>query len=193
MADARPMWNVQPMQQQKTGPIAPQGDPVAPVMPEPAKSEDQADKPLGENGEKALRAERSRATAAEKQLADLQAKVKQFEDAGKSAEQKQAEALATATSERDTATVRALRYEVCDEQDLPLKAARFLTGSTKAEIEEAAKAFKELYGSGAAGKSATGLPPAPNAGREAKKPVGGAAGLEEAQRRFPKPAMTNQS
>jgi hypothetical protein len=143
------------------------------------------DKPLGEGGEKALRAERSRANAAEKQIAELQAKVKQFEDAGKSAEDRQAEALATATSERDAATVRALRYEVCDEQELPLKAARFLTGSTKAEIEEAAKAFKELYGGSGNAKPSGGLPPSPNAGHEPPKVGKADAGLEMARRRFP--------
>jgi hypothetical protein len=162
-----------------------------PGTPNPADQNSDADKQLGENGEKALRAERSRANAAEKVIADLQAKVKQFEDAGKSAEDKQAEALATATSERDTATVRALRYEVCDEQELPLKAARFLTGNTKAEIEEAAKAFKELYGGKAAEKPATGLPASPNAGREAQKVSGAAAGVAAARERFPELAKKN--
>jgi len=185
MADAR-MWNTQPMQQQKTGPIVPPADPANPVIPDGAKPDGEGDKPLGENGEKALRAERSRATAAEKRAAEAEALVKEFQDKGKSAEDKQAEALATANSERDIATVRALRYEVCDEQDLPLKAARFLTGNTKSEIEEAAKAFKELYGSGnAPGKPATGLPPSPNAGRETPKPSRAEDGLAKARERFP--------
>lgn len=184
MADARLLWNTQPMQQQKTGPSAPLFADPANANPEGAKPEGDGDKPLGENGEKALRAERSRATAAEKLVADLQAQVKQFQDAGKSAEDKQAQALATATSERDTATVRALRYEVCDEQDLPLKAARFLTGGTKAEIEEAAEAFKELYGSNTPGKSATGLPPSPNAGSEAPKTSQSEIGRAKARERF---------
>lgn len=165
-----------------TTPPAPTG---APGVTDVNGAQPDGDKPLGENGEKALRAERSRATAAEKQLAELQARVKEFEDKGKSAEDKQAEALASASSERDAATVRALRYEVCDEQELPLKAARFLTGSTKAEIEEAAKAFKELYGGKAAEKPATGLPASPNAGRETQKLSGAEAGKAEALRRFP--------
>lgn len=155
------------------------------VNPNPTDQNPEGDKPLGENGEKALRAERSRATAAEKRAADLEARVKAFEDANKTAEQKQADALAAAVNERDAATVRALRYEVCDEQDLPLKAARFLTGSTKAEIEEAAKAFKELYGGKAVEKPATGLPASPNAGRETQKLSGAEAGLAEARKRFP--------
>jgi hypothetical protein len=137
---------------------------------------------LGENGEKALRAERKRAADADKRATELAARLKQYEDAGKTAEQKAADERAALASERDTATVRALRYEVCEEMELPLKAARFLTGATKAEIQEAAEAFKAL---GVASKPATGLPPAPNAGREAKKAGGGAAGLEEAQRRWP--------
>ena len=191
MADTRvPMWRTQPMQQQKTGPVQQPTEQPQVTPQDGAKPDGEGDEPLRENGEKALRAERSRATAAEKRAADLEARVRAFEDANKSAEQKQADALATAQNEASTATVKALRYEVCDEQDLPLKAARFLTGSTKAEIEDAAKAFKELYGTG---KSASGLPPAPNAGREAKKPSPGSLGLEEAQRRFPKPAVTTQS
>lgn len=168
--------------------VVPAPAPVFPgsggVATPPNPDNPEGDKPLGENGEKALRAERTRATAAEKRVAELEARVKEFEDKGKTAEDKQAEALATANSERDTATVRALRYEVCDEQELPLKAARFLTGNTKAEIEEAAKAFKELYGSNT-GKPATGLPPSPNAGRDTPKPSGAEAGLAKARERFP--------
>jgi hypothetical protein len=160
-------------------PATGQGQPNAEPNPE-------ADKPLGEGGEKALRAERSRANAAEKLVSDLQAQVKEFQDKGKSAEDKQADHVATLTSERDTATVKALRYEVCDEMELPLKSARFLTGSTKAEIEEAAKAFKELVGgTKPTEKPATGLPESPNAGREAHKLSGAEAGLAKARERFP--------
>lgn len=188
MADARSMWNTQPQQQQKTGPV-PTGvpDPVQPPAGQPGPSGEQPnedDKPLGENGEKALKAERTRANAAERQLAELQARVKEFEDANKTTEQKQADTLAAAVSERDTATVKALRYEVCEAEGLPLKAARFLTGTSKAEIEDAAKAFKEL-GIGSAEKPATGLPASPNAGREAPKVSGAEAGLAEARKRFP--------
>lgn len=184
MADTRvPMWRAQPMQQQKTGPVVPP-EGGQQIQPDGAKPDGEGDKPLGEGGEKALRAERSRANAAEKENGDLKAQLKQYEDANKTAEQKQADALATATSERDTATVKALRYEVCDEQELPLKAARFLTGSTKAEIEDAAKAFKELYGGKAAEKPATGLPASPNAGRETQKLSGAEAGLAKARERF---------
>jgi hypothetical protein len=161
------------------------GDQTPGANPNPAGQEPEGDKPLGENGEKALRAERSRATAAEKLVADLQAQVKQFQDAGKSAEDKQAEQAATLANERDTATVKALRYEVCEDMELPLKSARFLTGTTKAEIEEAAKAFKELIGGKSAEKPATGLPASPNAGRETQKLSGSEAGLAEARRRFP--------
>ena len=185
MADTRvPMWRTQPMQQQKTGPVQQPTEQPQVTPQDGAKPDGEGDEPLRENGEKALRAERSRATAAEKRAADLEARVRAFEDANKSAEQKQADALATAQNEASTATVKALRYEVCDEQELPLKAARFLTGNTKAEIEEAARAYKELYGSGTSGKPATGLPPSPNAGRETPKPSGAEAGLAKARERF---------
>lgn len=165
-------------------------NPAAPPMgtpPNPDPNPDGGDKPLGENGEKALRAERSRATAAEKQLAELQARVKEFEDKGKSAEDKQAEALATATSERDAATVKALRYEVCAQPEisLPLAAAQFLTGNTQAEIEASAKALKALgaFG-GATPPSSPGLPPSPNAGNEPPKVGKADAGLAKARERF---------
>ena len=186
MVDTRvPVWRVQPAQQHKQDPAAgaPVGDPQQqasgqqdgqPVDGDPAD--------LGEAGKKAIAAERARAAKAERELAAERARIKQYEDAGKSAEQKQAEQLTTLTTERDTATVKALRYEVCEAKELPLKAARFLTGSTKAEIEEAADAFKALGVANA--KPATGLPPAGNLGNESKKPSGGSRGLDEAQRRF---------
>jgi hypothetical protein len=159
--------------------------------PNPDPNADGEDKPLGENGEKALRAERSRATAAEKRAADLEARVKQYEDANKTAEQKQADHVATLTSERDTATVKALRYEVCaqPEINLPLAAAQFLTGNTQAEIEASAKALKALGAFGGATPPATpGLPPSPNAGSEPSKVGKADAGLAEARRRFGDPA-----
>lgn len=184
MADARPMWNTQPQQQQKTGPVGAPDPAQPPAGQSDPTGEQPDDKPLGENGEKALKAERTRANAAERQLAELQARVKEFEDANKTAEQKQADALTAAQSERDTATVKALRYEVCEAEGLPLKAARFLTGTSKAEIEDAARAFKEL-GIGSAEKPATGLPASPNAGREQPKVSGAEAGLAEARKRFP--------
>jgi hypothetical protein len=160
-------------------------DPTTGVNPNPADAE--GDKPLGENGEKALRAERSRATAAEKLVADLQAQVKQFQDAGKSAEDKQAEQAATLANERDAATVKALRYEVCAQPEisLPLAAAQFLTGNTQAEIEASAKALKALGAFGGATPPNTpGLPPSPNAGNEPPKVGKADAGLAKARERF---------
>lgn len=171
-----------------TGPVVPPSANPAPANPaqgEDAKPEEQPKPDID------WKAEARKWETRAKEYKPAADRLAQIEEASKTDQQKQAEALANAQNEATTSTVRALRYEVCDEQDLPLKAARFLTGSTKAEIEEAAKAFKELYGS--AGKPATGLPPAPNAGREARKPVGGSLGLEEAQRRFPKPAPSNQT
>lgn len=108
----------------------------------------------------------------------------QIQEANKTAEQKQADHVATLTTERDQATVKSLRYEVCEDMDLSLKSAKFLTGSTKAEIEESARALKELLGSGTTGKPATGLPPSPNAGRETQKTSGAEAGLAKARERF---------
>lgn len=170
--------------------------PVVPVTPTsnglPGSSNAEPENPHAAGSKEAVLAdlakERDRRQAAETKAKDfdsIQAELQKYKDQHQTAEQKQAEQLATLASERDTATVKALRYEVCADKDLPLAAARFLTGATKAEIEEAAEAFKAL--GVAAGKPATGLPPAPNAGREAKRPSGAEQGLAEAERRFGKP------
>lgn len=185
MVDTRvPVWRVQPEQQHKQDPAtgAPAGDPQPGADQQAGQPGDGDPADLGEAGKRAIAAERARAAKAERDLAAERAKTKQYEDAGKSAEQKQAEQLTALTTERDTATVKALRYEVCEARELPLAAARFLTGSTKAEIEEAADAFKALGVANA--KPATGLPPAGNLGNESKKPSGGSRGLDEARRRF---------
>lgn len=171
------------------------------------------DEALGAPGLKALQAERDRASSleaalkalqgggdavaaataaaksqrdAETALAAARTQLQEFEDKGKTEEQKRTDTAAKLASERDTATVKALRYEVCADKDLPLAAARFLTGATKAEIEEAADAFKSLgIGSAVAGRTATGLPASPNAGRDGRAPSGAEAGLAEARKRFP--------
>ena len=52
------------------------------------------DEPLGEGGLKALKAERAARADAEKQVAELAARIKEFEDAQKSEAERQAERLA---------------------------------------------------------------------------------------------------
>lgn len=179
-ADGRPIYLMQGGSSPETPSAAPVVPPGAPVKPADAHPEPDDDKPLGEGGEKALKAERKRAADSEKRANELEARVKEFEDKGKTDEQRRQEADVKRDQERDTATVKALRYEVCADKDLPLAAARFLTGATKAEIEEAADAFKALNTS--VGKPATGLPPAPNAGRVGRAEAG-AQGKAEAERR----------
>lgn len=138
-----------------------------------------------------LAKERDRRQAAETKAKDfdtVQAELQRYKDQHQTAEQKQAEQLATLANERDTATVKALRYEVCADPEiaLPLAASQFLTGSTKAEIEASAKALKALGAFSSQAPATGGLPPAPNAAREAKRPSGSEQGLAEAERRFGK-------
>lgn len=69
--------------------------------------------------------------AAADKLADL-------ENASKTEAQKKAEELDAARAEASQASAALLRYEVAADKDIPAKLVRFLTGSTRDEIEEAA-------------------------------------------------------
>lgn len=198
MADTRvTMWRTQPMQQQQTGPTPPVVPPVAPAPTgsqpgTPQAPPNPAEHPAGSKEAVLadLAKERDKRQAAEQRARDydtVMAELQQYRDKNKSAEDKQAEALASATSERDAATVKALRYEVCaqPEINLPLAAAQFLTGTTQAEIEASAKALKSLGAFGGATPPATpGLPPSPNAGNEPPKVGKSEAGLAKARERF---------
>ena len=178
-----------------TAPIAPVlPNPAANGLPGPANPAD-TENPYAAGSKEAVLAdlakERDRRQAAETKAKDfdtIQAELQRYKDQNQTAEQKQAEQLATLTNERDTATVNALRYEVCADPEiaLPLAASQFLTGTTKAEIEASAKALKALGAFSSQAPATGGLPPAPNAAREAKRPSGAEQGLAEAERRFGK-------
>lgn len=86
----------------------------------------------------ALQAERDNARAEKARADDLAAKVKAFEDASKSEQEKLVE-QATGEKERaDAAEAKLLRYEVASEKGLPAHLTKFLTGATKKELEDAA-------------------------------------------------------
>lgn len=104
------------------------------------------DKPLGEGGLKALQAERDARAEAERKAAELEARVRQFEDAHKTAEEKAAERLAELERAATENAAKALRYEVAEKAGLPLSAAGRLQGSNLDELVEDAKALKELLG-----------------------------------------------
>jgi aminopeptidase N len=109
-------------------------EPTAPAEAE-ATTEPQE---LGDGGKKALQAERDARKAADKAVAELQAKLKTFEDANKSelelAQQTAAEAQA------QVAQLRAenIRKSVALTKGVPADLEEFLTGETEEEV--AAKA-----------------------------------------------------
>jgi hypothetical protein len=126
--------------------------PVQPPTP-PATGEPPApksDEPLGEPGKAALQAERKRASEAEKRANELAAKVKTFEDAQKTAEEKLAENLKTAQDRAAKAETALLRRDIAAKAGLPSELADLLDGD-----EAAMQARAELL----KGHLAPGTPP----------------------------------
>ena len=109
----------------------PQGDP-APVD----------DKPLGENGEKALRAEREARSAAEKNAAALPKQLDDIAAANLSDLEKAQKAAADAQAAADKATTEALRLRVAAKHGISDEDADlFLTGSDAETVEKQAAAL----------------------------------------------------
>ncbi|WP_432794488.1 hypothetical protein [Rhodococcus ruber] len=119
---------------------------AAPTDPAAAKQPDPNDQPLGETGLRALQAERDARAAAERAAAELAARVKSFEDANKTAEERAAEQLAEAQRTAAENATKALRYEIAAEAGLPLSAAGRLQGSTREEMLADAVSLKSLIG-----------------------------------------------
>lgn len=86
----------------------------------------------------ALQAERDNARAQKERADELAAKVKQFEDASKSEQEKLVEQATGEKARADAAEAQLLRYEVASGKGLPPHLTKFLTGSTKKELEDAA-------------------------------------------------------
>lgn len=84
---------------------------------------------------KALEAERKSRREAEKQLKELQAQVKQLEDADKSESERLTERLNEAEKRATAAEGRADRFEVALEKGLDMTRAKRLTGATREELE----------------------------------------------------------
>jgi len=109
----------------------PATEPVAVEPQEPAEQ-------LGENGVKALQAERDARKAAEKATAELTAKLKQFEDANLSELERAKNAAAESTAELHRLRIENARATVALTKGVPADLAEFLTGTTEEEM--AAKA-----------------------------------------------------
>ena len=100
--------------------ITPAGEPDEGATPEVT------DEPLGENGLKALQAERERAKA-------LEQKLKEIEDRDKSAEEKAQERLAEAERRAAEVELRATRAEVAAAKSVPVDV---LTGPKSGALED---------------------------------------------------------
>jgi primosomal protein N' len=110
---------------------------VAPVT-EPAP---QGDPALGEGGEKALKAERARANALEKQVKDAQAKLDAIEAAKLSDLEKAQKAANDAATQLAEFQKTTLRQQVALEKGVPAKWVDRLKGDTQAELEADADAI----------------------------------------------------
>lgn len=133
----------------------PQGEPAA------------ADKPLGENGEKALKAEREARAAAERSAAALQKQLDDIAAANLSDLEKAQKAAADAQAAADKATTEALRLRVAAKHGISDEDADlFLTGSDQETVERQAAALvartstspKPDLSQGAKGTPAAGTP-----------------------------------
>ena len=80
---------------------------------------------------------------AAKTNSEAAARLKEIEDAAKSAEQKALEELATYKSQAESATAQLLKYEVAASKNVP---AALLNGATKEELEAQADALLAFRG-----------------------------------------------
>ena len=97
--------------------------------PTEAKQGDPADKPLGENGEKALKAERERAKDLEKQLNAAATRLAEIERANETALERAQREAQEAREAATTATTAALRYRIAAETGITDNVDLILTAS----------------------------------------------------------------
>ena len=104
---------------------------------------DPADKPLGENGEKALKAERDRAKELEKQLTAATARLTEIERANESALEKAQREATEAREAANQAAVEALRFRIAAETGITENVDLILTAAD----EETMRRQATLWGS----------------------------------------------
>ncbi|WP_051549266.1 hypothetical protein [Nocardioides sp. URHA0032] len=100
---------------------------------------------LGDAGKKALDAERREKRAAEKRAADLEARLKEFEDRDKTESTRAIERAEAAEKAAAAAEARALRLEVASEKGLTPAQAKRLVGETREELEADASELLETF------------------------------------------------
>ena len=111
-----------------------------------AHGNEEHDDELRAAGRKALEAERAANKASKKQIAELQAKLKEYEDANKTEAEKTAERLAAIEKDNAASRSRAERLEVALDKGLPKALAARLQGSTREELEADADELLKLVG-----------------------------------------------
>jgi cell division septum initiation protein DivIVA len=100
---------------------------------------------LGDAGKKALDAERREKRAAEKRAADLEARLKEFEDRDKTETTRAVERAEAAEKAAAAAESRALRLEIAAEKGLTPAQAKRLVGETREELEADASELLETF------------------------------------------------
>ncbi|MDK9644772.1 hypothetical protein FAM15346_001838 [Propionibacterium freudenreichii] len=95
-------------------------DPAANPTTEPKPADATSEKPLGEAGKAALDREREARRSADKRASELEARVYQLEDAGKTEAQKQADELKRTQSELETLRGEKARLEVASATGVPV-------------------------------------------------------------------------
>lgn len=109
---------------------------------------DSVDKPLGDKGEKALKAERAARTAAEKSAAALQKQLDDINAANLSDLEKAQKAATDAQALADKATAEALRYRIAAEAGINENADLILTGSDEETMRKQAALWGERTSNG---------------------------------------------
>lgn len=143
---------------------------------------------LGDGGKKAIEAERRARKAADKRAADLEARVKEFEDASKSEAEKAAARAEAAEERAKAAESKALRLEIADELQVPKEFREFLTGTDDDTIRAQAEKVLTALSAATAGQRTT---PRPDPTQGAKPPAGDDldARIAEAEKRGDIPAV----
>lgn len=118
-------------------------------MTDTAENDNATDQPatgeLGDAGKKALDAERREKRAAEKRAADLEARLKEFEDRDKTESTRAIERAEAAEKAAAAAEARALRLEIASEKGLTPAQAKRLVGESREELEADADELLETF------------------------------------------------
>jgi hypothetical protein len=122
----------------------PEGEETATDSETPDNTGSQPEGGLGDAGKKALQEERRKARAAERQLSELQQRLKEYEDRDKTEAQKLAEARTAAEQRAAAAEQQLLRFKIAAEKKLPANLAGRLQGSTEEEMAADADSLLEL-------------------------------------------------